>query len=245
MTGRSHARRTRASCGATSSTAARSILPSGSMTRPSTKGWFNHEKQYYSAGRPENLRVAQRHADDRGAPRSRRASPDWGGQNYTSAKIVSNLGLDLRLLRNPGQAAVRPGHLAGDLDASPASARNGPTRARSTSWSRSGPNPISSIRRSTPRPTTTPSAPRRARSAWSRRAAPPSIVYQLDWRPDFDHHRRRWPRYLARRATTEPDGKDAMAVRRALRPHPQPRRRRRLGESEGDRRRRFSAAHAG
>ena len=72
-------------------------------------------------GRPaENLRVANglltieaRHES------STRAFPDWGGQNYTSAQdLFERRGLDLRLLRNPGQAALRPGHLAGDLDAS-------------------------------------------------------------------------------------------------------------------------------
>ena len=51
------------------------------------RGWFNKEKQYYSAG--QNLRVAggrrvmeARHETPRGAP-------DWGGQNYTSARIFS------------------------------------------------------------------------------------------------------------------------------------------------------------
>jgi beta-glucanase (GH16 family) len=51
------------------------------------KGWFNKEKQYYSAG--QNLRVA----DDRLIMEARHetpsAAPDWGGQNYTSARIVS------------------------------------------------------------------------------------------------------------------------------------------------------------
>jgi beta-glucanase (GH16 family) len=55
------------------------------------RGWFNRELQYYSAGRPENIRVA----GGRLVLIARREQldpkryPDWGGQNYTSAKIVS------------------------------------------------------------------------------------------------------------------------------------------------------------
>jgi licheninase len=55
-------------------------------------GWFNGELQYYSAGRPQNLRVVgglltieARH--EKLDPRS---YADWGGQNYTSARIISN-----------------------------------------------------------------------------------------------------------------------------------------------------------
>ena len=54
------------------------------------KGWFNHEKQYYSAGRPENLRVANGMLTIAARHEAPRSAPDWGGQNYTSAKIVSN-----------------------------------------------------------------------------------------------------------------------------------------------------------
>lgn len=54
-------------------------------------GWFNHELQYYSANRPANLRVengiltieARRETLDRAR------FPDWGGQGYTSARILS------------------------------------------------------------------------------------------------------------------------------------------------------------
>jgi hypothetical protein len=55
------------------------------------KGWFNGELQYYSAGRPENIRVA----GGRLVITARRERldpkpyPDWGGQDYTSAKIVT------------------------------------------------------------------------------------------------------------------------------------------------------------
>ena len=60
-------------------------------TSRNKEGWYNGEKQYYSAGRPQNIRVAggrlvieARH--ERLGPAT---YPDWGGQQYTSAKIVS------------------------------------------------------------------------------------------------------------------------------------------------------------
>ena len=51
------------------------------------QGWFNHEKQYYSAARNSRVRggvltIEARHENSR-------RYPDSGGQNYTSAKIVS------------------------------------------------------------------------------------------------------------------------------------------------------------
>jgi licheninase len=59
-------------------------------TARNKQGWFNKELQYYSAGWPQNLRVA----DGRLVIAARRetpsSAPDWGGQHYTSAKIVSN-----------------------------------------------------------------------------------------------------------------------------------------------------------
>jgi beta-glucanase (GH16 family) len=55
------------------------------------KGWFNGERQYYSAGRPENIRVAGGRLI-LAARRERldpKLYPDWGGQDYTSAKVVA------------------------------------------------------------------------------------------------------------------------------------------------------------
>jgi beta-glucanase (GH16 family) len=51
------------------------------------KGWFNKEKQYYSAG--QNLRVADGRLIMEARHETPSAAPDWGGQNYTSARIVS------------------------------------------------------------------------------------------------------------------------------------------------------------
>lgn len=54
-------------------------------------GWFNEELQYYSANRPANARVEKGKLVITG--RSDEAAikryPDWGGQKYSSARIVS------------------------------------------------------------------------------------------------------------------------------------------------------------
>jgi beta-glucanase (GH16 family) len=55
------------------------------------RGWHNDEKQYYAAARPRNSRVrdgrliVEAHAE-RLDPRR---FPDWGGQSYTSARLVT------------------------------------------------------------------------------------------------------------------------------------------------------------
>lgn len=54
-------------------------------------GWYNNERQYYAANRPENARVengvliieARRERVDRAT------FPDWGNQEYTSARLVT------------------------------------------------------------------------------------------------------------------------------------------------------------
>jgi len=53
-------------------------------------GWPNRELQYYGA-RPENVRVADGHLviEARHEKLDRRNYPDWGGQAYTSGKIVT------------------------------------------------------------------------------------------------------------------------------------------------------------
>lgn len=58
-------------------------------------GWYNNERQYYSNGRPENARIedgalvieARRERLDKAR------YPDWGGQAYTSAKLVTRRAL--------------------------------------------------------------------------------------------------------------------------------------------------------
>ena len=60
-------------------------------TSRNKEGWHNGELQYYSAGRPENIRVTGGRLVI--TARRERLDPkrytDWGGQNYTSARIVS------------------------------------------------------------------------------------------------------------------------------------------------------------
>lgn len=52
-------------------------------------GWYNNEQQYYSSGRPENAVVR----DGRLVITARRetlsSAPDWGGQRYTSARLIT------------------------------------------------------------------------------------------------------------------------------------------------------------
>jgi beta-glucanase (GH16 family) len=51
------------------------------------RGWFNKEKQYYSAG--QNLRIANGQMVIEARHETPSTARDWGGQNYTSAKLVS------------------------------------------------------------------------------------------------------------------------------------------------------------
>jgi beta-glucanase (GH16 family) len=54
-------------------------------------GWFNKELQYYSADRPENLRLEHGRLviELRKDPQAIRQFADWGKQQYSSAKIVT------------------------------------------------------------------------------------------------------------------------------------------------------------
>ena len=54
-------------------------------------GWHNRERQYYSAGRNKNLRVANGRLiiEARHEKLDPTRFPDWGGQDYTSARIFS------------------------------------------------------------------------------------------------------------------------------------------------------------
>lgn len=60
-------------------------------TSRNKEGWFNGERQYYSANRPKNLRVGNGllTIEARHEKLDPAKFPDWGGQEYTSAKIVS------------------------------------------------------------------------------------------------------------------------------------------------------------
>src|SRR5690349_5236356 len=55
------------------------------------QGWFNKERQYYSANRSKNLRLENGRLiiEARYEPLGLRKYPDWGGQQYSSARIYS------------------------------------------------------------------------------------------------------------------------------------------------------------
>lgn len=60
-------------------------------TSRNKEGWWNGERQYYAANRPKNLRIVGGRLiieawRERLDPKQ---FPDWGGQEYTSGKIVS------------------------------------------------------------------------------------------------------------------------------------------------------------
>jgi len=57
-------------------------------TSRNAQGWYNHERQYYG---PDNARVAQGALviEARHETLSKARAADWGGQAYTSAKLVS------------------------------------------------------------------------------------------------------------------------------------------------------------
>jgi len=59
-------------------------------TARNKQGWFNGELQYYAAGRPENIRVANGRLVITARREALQSAPDWGGQNYSSGKVVSN-----------------------------------------------------------------------------------------------------------------------------------------------------------
>lgn len=54
------------------------------------KGWFNKELQYYSNARPKNLRLKGGRLVISAYHETPSGFADWGGQHYTSGKIVSN-----------------------------------------------------------------------------------------------------------------------------------------------------------
>lgn len=52
-------------------------------------GWFNHEKQYYAAARAENARIVGGALVIEARREKLSAMPDWGGQDYSSGKLIS------------------------------------------------------------------------------------------------------------------------------------------------------------
>jgi beta-glucanase (GH16 family) len=60
-------------------------------TARNKEGWYNKELQYYSAGRPENVRLENGSLviEARRERLDPKKYPDWGGQNYTSGRLLT------------------------------------------------------------------------------------------------------------------------------------------------------------
>lgn len=52
-------------------------------------GWYNNERQYYAAARPENSRVVGGKLQITARLEELRSATDWGGQRYTSARLIT------------------------------------------------------------------------------------------------------------------------------------------------------------
>ena len=182
------------------------------------------------------LTIAARHE----APR---LAPDWGGQNYTSGKIVSNSAWTYGFYEIRAKLPCGRGTWPA-IWMLRQERKKWPDEGEIDIMEQVGAEP--NLIYSTLHTKAYNHTIRTQKSA--QRLVPTSCTafhrYQLDWRPNsitigVDDRGILRVRAEAKRRP------GPMAVRRAIRPHPQPRPRRRLGESEGDRRRRFSAAHAG
>jgi beta-glucanase (GH16 family) len=53
------------------------------------EGWFNNEKQYYAAERAQNAVVRDGRLVITARREALREAPDWGGQAYTSARLIT------------------------------------------------------------------------------------------------------------------------------------------------------------
>lgn len=61
----------------------------GYDTGRNRQGWHNNELQYYARDRPENARVSGGRLLVTARRESLSAAPDWGGQRYTSARLLT------------------------------------------------------------------------------------------------------------------------------------------------------------
>jgi beta-glucanase (GH16 family) len=52
-------------------------------------GWYNNERQYYAAARAENARVTDGRLHITARLEELRSAADWGGQRYTSARMIT------------------------------------------------------------------------------------------------------------------------------------------------------------
>lgn len=96
-------------------------------------GWPNHELQYYAGPDRTNARIEKGALVIEARAESLRNEPDWGGQRYSSAKLVTKQTLGY------GFYEVRGNCRAGGACGPPSGCcrwtdRAGPMAARSTSW---------------------------------------------------------------------------------------------------------------
>ena len=61
----------------------------GYDTANNLSGWFNNELQYYASDRPENARVSGGKLIITARKEALSTLPDWGGQQYSSARLVT------------------------------------------------------------------------------------------------------------------------------------------------------------
>lgn len=61
-------------------------------THANRTGWYNNERQYYAADRGENARVENGHLIIEARKERLEHPPDFGGQDYTSARMISREG---------------------------------------------------------------------------------------------------------------------------------------------------------
>lgn len=61
-------------------------------THRNAAGWYNQEKQYYAAGRPENARIENGRLiiEARSETLDKARFSDWGGQRYSSTRLFTN-----------------------------------------------------------------------------------------------------------------------------------------------------------
>lgn len=58
-------------------------------THANKAGWYNHERQYYADCRPENAHVGHGRLVITARKEALASAPDWGGQEYTSARLTT------------------------------------------------------------------------------------------------------------------------------------------------------------
>ncbi|MEO3690937.1 glycoside hydrolase family 16 protein [Roseateles paludis] len=58
-------------------------------TEANKTGWYNHEKQYYSGPRLENAEVKGGVLRITARKEARQDQPDWGGQDYSSTRLIT------------------------------------------------------------------------------------------------------------------------------------------------------------